>query len=54
MTVSLRPYQADAAAAALTAHHAGEHPVVSLPTGSGKSHVVGRLAAELRGAGARL
>ena len=38
--IDLRPYQAEAVAAIVAAHRAGENPVVSLPTGSGKSIVI--------------
>ncbi len=51
-TSALRPYQAQAVAAALASHEAGENPVISAPTGSGKSMIVGRLVAELRAGGA--
>ena len=50
--VALRPYQAEAVTAALASHRAGENPVVSSPTGSGKSVIVGRLAGDLRASGA--
>lgn len=47
--LSLRPYQAEAVSAVLSALARGEHPVVSLPTGSGKSVVIAALCARLRG-----
>jgi DNA repair protein RadD len=48
-TVALRPYQDTAVEAALGALDQGEHPVLSLPTGSGKSLVIAALAAQLDG-----
>lgn len=48
-TVALRPYQDAAVDAALRALEQGEHPVLSLPTGAGKSLVIAALAAQLPG-----
>ena len=48
-TVALRPYQDEAVDAALDALDQGEHPVLSLPTGSGKSLLIAALAAKLPG-----
>jgi DNA repair protein RadD len=48
-TVALRPYQDSAVDAALDALEQGEHPVLSLPTGSGKSLVIAALCAQLNG-----
>lgn len=48
-TATLRPYQADAVAACLDALARGEHPVLSLPTGSGKSMCIAALCAQLEG-----
>ena len=47
--VTLRPYQQTAVHAALQAIERDEHPVISLPTGSGKSLVIAALAAQLPG-----
>jgi DNA repair protein RadD len=47
--LALRPYQAEAVAAVLEALSEGEHPVVNLPTGSGKSLVIAALCAQLPG-----
>ncbi|GLK68966.1 DEAD/DEAH box helicase [Hansschlegelia plantiphila] len=44
---ALRPYQAAAVTALVSAVRAGEHPVASLPTGAGKSVVVAGVVAEL-------
>lgn len=51
MPVELRPYQREAAQAAVSFVLAGEHPVISLPTGAGKSLVIARIVADLRGCG---
>ena len=48
-TVALRPYQDAAVDAALLDLERGEHPVLSLPTGSGKSLLIAALAARLHG-----
>jgi DNA repair protein RadD len=48
-TVALRPYQDTAVDAVLGALEQGDHPVLSLPTGSGKSLVIAALAAQLDG-----
>ena len=45
--LELRTYQADAVVAALADVTAGENPVVSLPTGAGKSFVIAGLIAAL-------
>ena len=47
--VALRPYQNSAVDDAVCALEQGEHPVLSLPTGSGKSLVIAALAAQLPG-----
>jgi len=47
--VTLWPYQEHARDAALAALARGEHPVISLPTGSGKSLVIADLCARLEG-----
>lgn len=44
--LTLRPYQQHAVTAALSALRQGHHPVVSLPTGSGKSLCLAALSAE--------
>lgn len=41
--ITLRPYQQDAVAAALTALGNGQHPVLALPTGAGKAVVIAEL-----------
>ena len=45
----LRPYQADAVQATLAALQEGHHPVITLPTGAGKSHCIAALAAAVAG-----
>lgn len=45
----LRPYQQEAVDACLRAISQGEHPVVALPTGSGKSAVIAALCAQIPG-----
>lgn len=50
---ALRPYQAEALSAVLTAWQTGTHRVgVSLPTGVGKTHIMAHLGAELVASGA--
>ena len=49
VTPPLRPYQQDAVTATLDALRQGEHPVLALPTGSGKSHIIAALCAALPG-----
>ena len=46
---TLRPYQSEALYSCLAALDDGEHPVLNLPTGSGKSHLIAALAATLDG-----
>ena len=48
-TAPLRPYQQEALEACLAAVGRGEHPVLAMPTGSGKSHLLAALAAALPG-----
>ena len=48
--IALRPYQAEAVAAAQAALAEGEHPVIALPTGSGKTWVIAALAERWPGA----
>jgi DNA repair protein RadD len=45
----LRPYQAEALDACLKALAQAQHPVLSLPTGSGKSHLIAALCEQLPG-----
>ena len=47
--ILLRPYQSQAVAGVLSALEHGAHPVVSLPTGSGKSLVCAALCSEIPG-----
>ena len=47
--VTLRPYQQDAVAAVLAALGRGEHPVVAMATGAGKSLCIAALCAQLPG-----
>lgn len=49
--MELRPYQAEAVSSLMDAVRLNEHPVASLPTGSGKSVVAAALVHELRAAG---
>ena len=54
MKMQLRPYQREAVSAALRVIKAGGHPVLSLPTGSGKSLVVAEVARLALEAGQRV
>ncbi len=47
MTIELRPHQTAAVAAAWGSLRAGSHPVLQLPTGTGKSLVAAELAAKM-------
>lgn len=52
--MELRPYQRDAVSAAVNVIKAGGHPVLSLPTGSGKSLVLAEIARQALAAGQRV
>lgn len=47
--MELRPYQREAVGAALSAIRCGRHPVISLPTGAGKSLCIAALAEQMAG-----
>lgn len=47
--MELRPYQIQAVSAAMYALECGQHPVIALPTGSGKSAVIAALCQSLPG-----
>lgn len=49
MTTQLRPYQAETVAACLASLTMGHHPVLSLPTGAGKSIIIAALCDQLEG-----
>jgi DNA repair protein RadD len=52
--LQLRPYQLEAADAATAALAAGEHPVLALATGTGKSLIMAEIAERARRAGQRV